>query len=54
MVLIDSVTGEERSNLNSTLREPARVVKFSPEGSSRDLMVFSEVRSRIPMMAAWR
>lgn len=37
---------------SSTGREPARVVKFSPEGSSRDLLVFSEDTSNIHIVDA--
>ena len=43
VVLIDPVTGASRSGGSTSGKEAARVVKFSPEGSSRDLMVFSEV-----------
>jgi len=43
-VLVDPVTGDARLGSSTSGREAARVVKFSPEGSSRDLLVFSEVR----------
>ncbi len=43
-VLIDPVSGDARGSGSTSGKEAARVVKFSPEGSSRDLMVFSEVR----------
>ncbi len=41
--MVDPVTGDARVSSSSSGREAARVVKFSPEGSSRDLMVFSDV-----------
>ena len=43
-LLVDPVTGNIREGSSTSGREAARVVKFSPEGSNRDLMVFSEVR----------
>lgn len=43
MVLVDPGSGEVRPGSSNSGREAARVVKFSPEGSGRDLMVFSEV-----------
>lgn len=43
IVLRDPVTGTPRTGSSTSGREAARVVKFSPEGSERDLMVFSEV-----------
>ena len=43
IVLYDPVTGESSTGTSTSGREAARVVKFSPEGSSRDLMVFTEV-----------
>lgn len=42
-MLIDPVTGIARMGVSSSGREAARVVKFSPEGAPRDLLVFSEV-----------
>ena len=49
-MLVDPVTGIPRTGSSSSGREAARVVKFSPEGSSRDLMVFSEVSLwRVPL-----
>ena len=50
VVLIDPVTGAARSGGSTSGKEAARVVKFSPEGSARDLMVFSEVRPNQPRM----
>jgi hypothetical protein len=40
---VDPVTGDARLGASTSGREAARVVKFSPEGSGRDLLVFSEV-----------
>jgi WD40 repeat protein len=51
-LLIDPVTGDPRLGGSSSGREAARVVKFSPEGSSRDLMVFSEENSNIHIIDA--
>lgn len=48
MVLVDSGPGETRPGSSNSGREAARVVKFSPEGSGRDLMVFSEVCLIVP------
>jgi hypothetical protein len=42
-LLVDPVTGDARLGASTSGREAARVVKFSPEGSGRDLLVFSEV-----------
>jgi hypothetical protein len=42
-ILVDPVTGDPRLGSSTSGREAARVVKFSPEGASRDLLVFSEV-----------
>jgi hypothetical protein len=42
-MLVDPVTGDRRFSGSTSGREAARVVKFSPEGASRDLLVFSEV-----------
>jgi hypothetical protein len=42
-MLVDPVTGDTRSGASTSGREAARVVKFSPEGAPRDLLVFSEV-----------
>lgn len=50
MVLVDPITGDAHPGGSSSGREAARVVKFSPEGSERDLMVFSEV-SRVSLFA---
>lgn len=44
VILIDPVSGDAQSGSSTSGREAARVVKFSPEGSGRDLMVFTEVR----------
>jgi hypothetical protein len=44
--MVDPVTGDSRTGSSVSGREAARVVKFSPEGSSRDLMVFTEVCHR--------
>jgi hypothetical protein len=41
--LVDPVTGFESLGGSRSGKEAARVVKFSPEGSERDLLVFSEV-----------
>lgn len=43
MILRDPVTGIPRTGSSTSGKEAARVVKFSPEGSSRDLLVFTEV-----------
>lgn len=54
-ILLDPVTGDARVGSSSSGREAARVVKFSPPGAPRDLLVFSEVsliisiRSRIDL-----
>ncbi|CAD6581228.1 MAG: hypothetical protein TREMPRED_002944 [Tremellales sp. Tagirdzhanova-0007] len=50
--LIDPVTGDLRMGSSTSGKEAARVVKFSPEGSSRDLMVFSEENSNIHIVDA--
>ncbi|KAL7424464.1 hypothetical protein Q5752_000148 [Cryptotrichosporon argae] len=50
--LIDSNTGHRVVSAGSSGREPARVVKFSPEGSSRDLLVFSEENTNIHLVDA--
>lgn len=42
-ILVDPATGLQSSGTSTSGREAARVVKFSPEGASRDLMVFTEV-----------
>jgi hypothetical protein len=42
-LLVDPVTGDARLGASTSGREAARVVKFSPEGTGRDLLVFSEV-----------
>lgn len=42
-MLMDPVTGSPSTGRSSSGNEAARVVKFSPAGSSRDLMVFTEV-----------
>jgi len=43
VILIDPVSGDAQTGSSTSGREAARVVKFSPEGSPRDLMVFTEV-----------
>nr|ODN95078.1 hypothetical protein L204_04425 [Cryptococcus depauperatus CBS 7855] len=51
IILRDPVTGTPRAGSSMSGKEAARVVKFSPEGSTRDLMVFSELsqkKGRIP------
>lgn len=40
---MDPITGAARMGGSSSGKEAARVVKFSPEGAPRDLLVFSEV-----------
>ncbi|WVQ71758.1 hypothetical protein IAR50_001299 [Cryptococcus sp. DSM 104548] len=52
IVLRDPVTGTPRTGSSTSGKEAARVVKFSPEGSSRDLMVFSEENSNIHIIDA--
>ncbi|ODN83234.1 hypothetical protein L202_01414 [Cryptococcus amylolentus CBS 6039] len=52
IVLRDPVTGTPRTGSSTSGKEAARVVKFSPEGSSRDLMVFSEEISNIHIIDA--
>ncbi|KAL1405486.1 hypothetical protein Q8F55_009120 [Vanrija albida] len=51
-VLIDPVTGDPRLGSSTSGRDAARVVKFSPEGSSRDLLVFSEENYNIHIIDA--
>ncbi|KAK4687467.1 hypothetical protein P7C73_g2638, partial [Tremellales sp. Uapishka_1] len=51
-ILVDPVTGAARLGSSTSGREAARVVKFSPEGSSRDLMVFSEESTNIHVVDA--
>jgi hypothetical protein len=46
-MLVDPVTGDTRLGSSTSGREAARVVKFSPEGTGRDLLVFSEVSSTL-------
>lgn len=50
--LVDPVTNSYRTSRSTSGREAARVVKFSPEGSSRDLMVFSEENTHIHVVDA--
>ncbi|WWD16043.1 hypothetical protein CI109_100468 [Kwoniella shandongensis] len=52
IVLRDPVTGTPRTGSSTSGKEAARVVKFSPEGSTRDLMVFSEENSNIHIIDA--
>ncbi|WVQ98832.1 hypothetical protein IAU59_005963 [Kwoniella sp. CBS 9459] len=52
MTLRDPITGSPSIGTSTSGREAARVVKFSPEGSSRDLMVFSEENSNIHIIDA--
>ncbi|KAI9637875.1 WD40-repeat-containing domain protein [Dioszegia hungarica] len=51
-MLYNPLTGEPSSGASTSGREAARVVKFSPEGSSRDLMVFSEENTNIHIVDA--
>ncbi|WOO85523.1 putative protein [Vanrija pseudolonga] len=51
-ILIDPVTGDPRLGSSTSGRDAARVVKFSPEGSSRDLLVFSEENYNIHIIDA--
>ena len=43
VLLVDPISGSTQTGSSTSGREAARVVKFSPETSSRDLMVFTEV-----------
>ncbi|OCF36577.1 hypothetical protein I316_01828 [Kwoniella heveanensis BCC8398] len=52
ITLRDPITGVPSIGTSTSGREAARVVKFSPEGSSRDLMVFSEENSNIHIIDA--
>ncbi|KAL0254052.1 hypothetical protein I308_101431 [Cryptococcus tetragattii IND107] len=52
MILRDPVTGIPRTGSSTSGKEAARVVKFSPEGSSRDLLVFTEEESNIHIIDA--
>ncbi|WVF72104.1 hypothetical protein IAT40_006916 [Kwoniella sp. CBS 6097] len=52
VTLRDPITGVPSIGTSTSGREAARVVKFSPEGSSRDLMVFSEENSNIHIIDA--
>ncbi|ORX33426.1 hypothetical protein BD324DRAFT_639736 [Kockovaella imperatae] len=52
VMLVDPVTGAPSTGASTSGREAARVVKFSPEGSCRDLMVFSEENSNIHIVDA--
>ncbi|WVW83001.1 hypothetical protein I302_105017 [Kwoniella bestiolae CBS 10118] len=52
IVLRDPITGTPRTGTSTSGKEAARVVKFSPEGSNRDLMVFSEENSNIHLIDA--
>ena len=51
-LLIDPMTGDPRLGSSTSGREAARVVKFSPEGSDRDLMVFTEENSNLHIVDA--
>lgn len=50
--LVDPVTNSYRTSRSTSGREAARVVKFSPEGSARDLLVFSEENTHIHIIDA--
>ncbi|WWC61039.1 uncharacterized protein I303_103617 [Kwoniella dejecticola CBS 10117] len=52
ITLRDPITGTPRTGTSTSGKEAARVVKFSPEGSDRDLMVFSEENSNIHLIDA--
>ncbi|WRT67211.1 uncharacterized protein IL334_004177 [Kwoniella shivajii] len=52
VTLRDPITGDQRSGTSTSGKEAARVVKFSPEGSGRDLMVFSEENTNIHVIDA--
>ncbi|WWC89956.1 uncharacterized protein L201_004885 [Kwoniella dendrophila CBS 6074] len=52
ITLRDPITGTPRTGTSTSGKEAARVVKFSPEGSNRDLMVFSEENSNIHLIDA--
>jgi hypothetical protein len=51
-LLVDPVSGASRHPGSSSGREAARVVKFSPEGSPRDLLVFTEENSNLHIVDA--
>ena len=55
VILIDPVSGDAQTGSSTSGREAARVVKFSPEGSPRDLMVFTEVSyvPHLPITHIW-
>nr|XP_019013613.1 uncharacterized protein I206_01683 [Kwoniella pini CBS 10737]OCF52394.1 hypothetical protein I206_01683 [Kwoniella pini CBS 10737] len=52
ITLRDPITGTPRTGTSTSGKEAARVVKFSPEGSNRDLMAFSEENSNIHLIDA--
>nr|XP_019001991.1 uncharacterized protein I203_05127 [Kwoniella mangroviensis CBS 8507]OCF65452.1 hypothetical protein I203_05127 [Kwoniella mangroviensis CBS 8507] len=52
IVLRDPITGTPRTGTSTSGKEAARVVKFTPEGSNRDLMVFSEENSNVHLIDA--
>ncbi|RXK35143.1 hypothetical protein M231_07591 [Tremella mesenterica] len=51
-LLIDPMTGDPRAGGSTSGRPASRVVKFSPEGSSRDILAFSQEDSYIHLIDA--